>query len=67
MEGLVGNLRHVMKQNLENLPWMDADTRQTALAKLDKMSEKIGYPSYTYNETKITEDYTGVRDHVHIT
>ncbi len=61
MEGLVNNLRHIMKQNLENLTWMDAGTRQTALTKLGKMGEKIGYPNYTYNETKITEDYVGVR------
>jgi len=41
-----------MKANLAALPWMDADTKVKAAAKLDAMSYQIGYPkkwrTYTF-------------------
>ena len=33
-----------MSENLDALPWMDAETRKKAIAKLDVMSFQIGYP-----------------------
>ncbi len=44
MMELVGNLKKAMAQRLENLEWMGKDTKKAALAKLEKMRFKIGYP-----------------------
>ncbi len=44
MMELIGNLKKAMAQRLENLEWMGNDTKRAALAKLEKMRFKIGYP-----------------------
>jgi putative endopeptidase len=44
MTDLVINLKKSLKQRIENLTWMGPQTKQEALAKLDKMGVKIGYP-----------------------
>ena len=41
---LVGNLRSALRARLETLAWMDEPTRAKALAKLDAITVKIGYP-----------------------
>ncbi len=44
MQELVGNLRIALKERLEKLPWMGAETKAKALAKLSTFDPKIGYP-----------------------
>jgi putative endopeptidase len=44
MTDLVMNLKKSLKQRIENLTWMGPQTKQEALAKLDKMGVKVGYP-----------------------
>jgi putative endopeptidase len=44
MDALVGNLREVYRQAIDELPWMSAETKQQAQAKLAKFGTKIGYP-----------------------
>ena len=41
---LVMNLKRSLKQRIENLTWMGPETKKEALAKLDKMGVKVGYP-----------------------
>jgi predicted metalloendopeptidase len=41
---MVGNLRTALRSRLERLTWMSDTTRAAALAKLDAMTSKIGYP-----------------------
>jgi putative endopeptidase len=41
---LVTNLKSSLKGRIANLPWMGAETRNEALAKLEKINVKIGYP-----------------------
>ncbi len=50
---MVKNVKLVLEDKLERLPWMTEETRQRALEKLDSFTEKIGYPD------KWT-DYTGL-------
>lgn len=45
MDVLVGNLREAYRVSIESLDWMTPQTRRRALAKLDKFTPKIGYPS----------------------
>ena len=44
MTDLVMNLKKSLKQRIENLTWMGPQTKLEALAKLDKMGVKVGYP-----------------------
>jgi putative endopeptidase len=44
MDKLVNNLRGVFKDHLEKVDWMGEATRQKALAKFDRFTQKIGYP-----------------------
>jgi putative endopeptidase len=44
MTELVMNLKKSLKQRIENLTWMGPQTKLEALAKLDKMGVKVGYP-----------------------
>jgi predicted metalloendopeptidase len=41
---LVENLRSALRHRLERVAWMSNTTRAAALAKLDSMTSKIGYP-----------------------
>lgn len=60
METLVANLRHSMREQIRSAEWMDQETRRSALGKLSRMYQKIGYPEYINNETKLLEDFEGV-------
>jgi putative endopeptidase len=44
MLALVGNLRAALRDRLQNVEWMDAQTRAAAVVKLDALGVKIGYP-----------------------
>jgi putative endopeptidase len=44
MLALVANLRTAVRHRLERVAWMSDTTRAAALAKLDSMTSKIGYP-----------------------
>jgi len=58
MTELVMNLKTSLKQRIENLTWMGPQTKQEAIAKLDKMGVKIGYPDRwrDYSGLEITPD-----------
>jgi putative endopeptidase len=44
MGQLVENLRSAMRDELENADWLQAETKQNAIRKLDALRVKIGYP-----------------------
>jgi len=44
MNKLVSNLRNALVERIVNLEWMSEGTKKEALAKLEKMNVKIGYP-----------------------
>jgi putative endopeptidase len=44
MDELVANLREAYRVSINDLDWMTPQTRERALAKLDKFTPKIGYP-----------------------
>ncbi|MDT5018058.1 MAG: putative endopeptidase, partial [Mycobacterium sp.] len=45
MDELVANLREAYRVSINDLEWMTPQTRAKALAKLDKFTPKIGYPT----------------------
>jgi len=59
---LVGHLKVAMRDRIEKLDWMSAETKQKALEKLEKFGVKIGYPDkwIDYSALTITRDsYVG--------
>jgi putative endopeptidase len=62
MNELVNNLRVVFRDHLQKLEWMSNATREKALAKFDRFTQKIGYPDkfrdYSSVELK-RDDYLG--------
>jgi putative endopeptidase len=65
MVELVGNLKKALRKRIENLQWMGDSTKLAALAKLDAMGVKIGYPDKWEDFSKLeigTDSYvTNVR------
>ncbi|HJT99153.1 MAG TPA: M13 family metallopeptidase [Rhodanobacteraceae bacterium] len=53
MQDMVRNILLAMKDSIEGLDWMSADTKKKALAKLATFNPKIGYPDKW-------KDYAGV-------
>lgn len=55
---LVGNLKESLRQRIEKLTWVGVETKKEALAKLEKMNVKVGYPDKwrDYSGLKITND-----------
>ena len=54
MDELVTNLQDAFKLRLEKLQWMGDSTRQKALAKLNTITKKIGYPDKWKNFEDVT-------------
>jgi putative endopeptidase len=53
---LVENIRAALKERLNELTWMGAETKAKALEKLAKIDVKIGYPDkwWTYENTEVS-------------
>jgi putative endopeptidase len=72
VEEIIKNIRDVMRERVMNLSWMDEETKQIALAKMDLLKEQAGYPedwgqyrnltigdqSYLENMLALTEYFT---------
>jgi putative endopeptidase len=56
MDVLVDNLREAYRVSIGDLDWMTPQTRQRALAKLDKFTAKIGYPKKWRDYSKLVID-----------
>ncbi|WP_157556459.1 M13 family metallopeptidase [Nocardia acidivorans] len=56
MVELVENLQEAYRRNIAELEWMGPETRQAALAKLEKFTPKIGYPDQWRDYSAVTVD-----------
>ncbi len=56
MDELVANLREAYRVSINELEWMTPQTREKALAKLDKFTPKIGYPAKWRDYSKLVID-----------
>ena len=62
MQTLVDNLQKAYRNRIEKLDWMSPETKKTALVKLDKIVNKIGYPDKWEDFSDVTiarDDYFG--------
>lgn len=58
MDELVANLREAYRVSIDELDWMTPQTREKALAKLDKFTPKIGYPAKWRDYSSLVIDRT---------
>lgn len=58
MVELVSNLKASLKERIQGLTWMSKETKTAALAKLEIMNVKIGYPDKwrDYSKMEVTRD-----------
>ena len=58
MNELVGNIKAAFGRRIENLTWMEPQTKTAALAKLANFTVKVGYPDRwrDYNGLEVTSD-----------
>ena len=52
---LIKNIRQMFDENLNQLEWIDEHSKLEAKKKLDKITEKVGYPDFINNRTKLNE------------
>jgi putative endopeptidase len=60
MDTLVNNLQIAFRNRIQKLDWMTDSTRQKALAKLDAILKKIGYPDKWKDYSDVTIDRTNL-------
>ena len=53
MEKLVAALKTALGQDIEQLPWMSAETKKQAEVKLEAFRQKIGYPEHWRDYSKV--------------
>ena len=57
---MIHEIRHAFNDLLEENEWMDTETRLVAEDKANSMNERIGYPEYITNKTRLEEEYRNV-------
>ncbi|WP_156689265.1 M13 family metallopeptidase [Mycobacterium sp. Marseille-P9652] len=56
VDALVENLKAAYRQSINDLDWMTPQTRDRALAKLDKFTAKVGYPAKWHDYSALVVD-----------
>jgi putative endopeptidase len=62
MEKLVAALKTALGEDIEQLPWMSAETKKQAEVKLEAFRQKIGYPDHWRDYSKVEvkrDDFVG--------
>jgi predicted metalloendopeptidase len=58
---LIVNIRQMFDENLNTLDWIDDQSRTEAKKKLNKITEKVGYPDFINNKTKLNERLVSIK------
>ena len=55
---MVQNIKHAMRQDIDAAPWMSGETKKAAMAKLETLVDRIGYPDEwrDYSTVRVTPD-----------
>jgi putative endopeptidase len=58
MQEIVSNLKKAYRERIQNLTWMDPETKQKALMKLEVLEVQVGYPDewLNYSELEVKND-----------
>ena len=54
---LISNIREMFDENLNKLEWIDDQSKTEAQKKLKKITEKVGFPNFINNKTKLNERF----------
>jgi predicted metalloendopeptidase len=54
---LITNIRQMFNESLNKLEWIDDQSRTEAKKKLSKITEKVGYPDFINNKTKLNQRF----------
>jgi predicted metalloendopeptidase len=54
---LITNIRQMFDENLNKLQWIDEQSKNEAKKKLKRITEKVGYPDFINNKTKLNERF----------
>ncbi|XP_030072128.1 endothelin-converting enzyme-like 1 [Microcaecilia unicolor] len=57
VQQLVEDIKHILDQRLDELDWMDNETKAAARAKLQYMMVMIGYPDFLLKPDSIDKEY----------
>ncbi|XP_076138077.1 neprilysin-like isoform X1 [Alosa pseudoharengus] len=60
MDELIAEIRDVFISNLNDLPWMDSETKKEAAKKALAISEKIGYSENIMDDNYLNKEYEGL-------
>lgn len=52
---IIKSVREIFQDNLNKLSWIDNESKSEATKKLEKIYEKIGYPDFITDQTKLNE------------
>jgi endothelin-converting enzyme/putative endopeptidase len=57
---MVEDIKNAMRQDIDGLPWMSGETKKAAMAKLETVEDRIGYPETwrDYAPVRVTKDDT---------
>ena len=55
---MVEDIKNAMRQDIDSLPWMSGETKKAAMAKLEKVEDRIGYPETwrDYGSLRVEKD-----------
>ena len=58
MQEIVSNLKKAFRERIQNLTWMESETKKKALMKLDVLDVQVGYPDewLNYSELEVNND-----------
>ena len=62
MQEMVSNLKKAFRERIQNLAWMEPETKKKALMKLEALDVQVGYPDewLNYSDLEIKNDsYVG--------
>uniref|UniRef100_A0A672L822 endothelin-converting enzyme 1 n=1 Tax=Sinocyclocheilus grahami TaxID=75366 RepID=A0A672L822_SINGR len=59
-EGMINEIRTAFKDALDDLNWMDEQTRQAAKDKADAIYDMIGFPDFILDSKELDDVYDGV-------
>jgi len=57
VEEIIKNLKEAMKKRIPQMSWIDKQTGENAIEKIDAIVDKIGYPEDITSPEKLTEAY----------
>ncbi len=57
---MVDNIKQTFLKNIENLRWMDEETKVTSIKKIKTMKQYIGFPTWLKNKQELEQYYDNV-------